>query len=523
MESYFRQRRRENMRIIHEGKKQILTAIVLYALLLMFLTIFNISFSLYYFSVIAVVLFVIHMELYWKKENRSFEKQLLDLDWLLSEVRHRYYVHGMVDEAVEEAYEVCKNSRLKEKIYAIYEVLCSADINIAKERFKLRNQNRYFRMFLTLSLMVIEFGDKTIEGQSLFLRNLKRLREEIHIELKNNQTLKHHFSGLTFLIVVPVTTLGAIESWGLSNLPELSAYYEGAYRILFYAFLFILTVGLYYLFFLLKTPIKVISKQHPWLKQVSKHFLLLRFCQNYEHFFPRAVEKQRIFLIQVGETVEVSEFLCKRIIFGLLGFSLSSLWSAFFLASLWKSGVLFIGLLSSILCFFIPVLVLKYRVRLAQVYMEDEVFQFQAILMMVMYMNRISTFELLEIMEDFSIIFKKQLRQCLLDYDVGQKQSLQQLRENTYCEAFHKLIDNLMMCDEIGVTKALDEVALEIQFYSEKRQQQTNYQLEQKGILCRFLSFLPLVATIALYLILPFVTVSLSKLMEISEAIATGK
>ena len=101
------------MRIIHKGRKQILTAIVLYALSLMILTILNISFSFYYFSVIAVVLFVINMEIYWKKENLSYEKELLDLDWLLSEVRHRYYVHGMVDEAVEEAYEVCKNSKLK--------------------------------------------------------------------------------------------------------------------------------------------------------------------------------------------------------------------------------------------------------------------------------------------------------------------------------------------------------------------------------------------------------------------------
>ncbi len=511
------------MRIIHKGKKEILIAIIIYTLSLTMLTIRNVSFSFYYFSVIAVVLFVLNMEICWKKENRIFEKQLKELDWLLSEVRHRYYVHGMVDEAVEEAYEVCKKTALKEVIYAVYEVLCSVDLRLEKERFKLRNQNRYFRMFLTLSLMVIEFGDKTVEGQSLYLRNLKRLREEIHIELKNNRTLKHHFSGLTFLIVVPVTTLGAIESWGLSNLPELSAYYEGIFRILFYAFLFILTVGLYYLFFLLKTPIKVISKPHLWLKQLSRHNLLMRFCRNYEHFFPQTYEKLRVSLIQVGETMEVSEFLCKRIFCGFLGFLFSFLWSVFFLMFLWKNGIIFIVLLSSILCFFLPVWVLKYRARLAKVSMEDEVFQFQGILMMVMYMDRISTFELLEIMEDFSLIFKKQLCQCLLEYDVSQEEALNQLKVNTFCEEFHKLIDSLMMCDDIGVAKALDEVALEIQFYSEKRQQQTDYQLEQKGVLCRFLSFLPLVTTIALYLILPFVTVSLSKLMEISEAIASGK
>lgn len=511
------------MKILHRGRTQILVGIMLYSICLLVLTGLKISFSLYYFSIIAVVLFVLLMELSWGKDNRRLMAELKDLDWLLSEVRHRYYIHGMVDEAVEEVFEICKNTRLKKQIFELYEVLCSADIKLAKQKFKQANKNRYFRMFLTLSLTVMEFGDQTFEGQSLYLKNLKRLREEIHMELKSNQTLRHHFSGLTFLIVVPVTTLGAIESWGIHNLPELVTYYAGTYQILFYLILFLLTVGLYYLFFLLKSPVKVITKKHPWLKSIAKRNELIKLCRNYALFFPNSWDKQKIALIQVGETLEVSEFLCKRLCSS-MAIGLGSLvWGLVFLYPVWKAGVLLILVTSLLVGFYYPRWILQYRKKLAKDYMEDEVFQFQAILMMVMAMERISTYELLEMMEEFGIIFKNPLKQCLLDYDVGQKESLIQLKENTYCEAFHKLIDNLMMCDEIGVTKALDEVVLEMQFYSERRQQLMKYQLEQKGVLCRFLSFLPLVVTIAFYLILPFVTVSLSKLMEISDAIATGK
>ena len=510
------------MKILRRGRAQILIGVTLYSICLLILMGLNISFSLYYFSVVAVVLFVILMELSWKRDNRRFVIELKDLDWLLSEVRHRYYVHGMVDEAVEEAYELCSNITLKKQIFELYEVLCSADTKLAKQKFKQANKNRYFRMFLTLSLTVLEFGDQILDGQSLYLKNLKRLREEIHTELKNNQTLKHHFSGLTFLIVVPVTTLGAIESWGIHNLPELVTYYAGTYRILFYLILFLLTIGLYYIFFLLKSPVQIITKKHPWLQSIAVRNEFKKLCRNYELFFPKSWDKQKVALVQVGETLEVSEFLCKRLCCSMIAGTVALLWGSVFLYPVWRAMILLL-LLALVVGYFYPRWILQYRKKLAKDYMEDEVYQFQAILMMVMTMERISTYELLEMMEEFGIIFKKPLKQCLLDYDVGQKEALNQLKENTYCEGFHKLIDNLMMCDEIGVTKALDEVALEIQFYSERRQQFMNYQLEQKGVLCRFLSFLPLVVTIAFYLILPFVTVSLSKLMEISDAIATGK
>jgi hypothetical protein len=80
-----------------------------------------------------------------------------------------------------------------------------------------------------------------------------------------------------------------------------------------------------------------------------------------------------------------------------------------------------------------------------------------------------------------------------------------------------------MMCDEIGVEKALDELTLEKNFYNDKRKQQNEYNLEKKGVLCKFLAFLPLIVTIGFYLILPFITVSVGKLMEISQEISTGK
>ena len=120
----------------------------------------------------------------------------------------------------------------------------------------------------------------------------------------------------------------------------------------------------------------------------------------------------------------------------------------------------------------IPIFLIKYRRHMMQMYMEEEVFQYHSILMMLMYMERISTYELLEAMEGFAIIFKREMKSCLTEYESGQIRALTNMKEKIRCQAMSRLIDNLIMCDEIGVEKALDELTLEMTFYNDRRKQQ---------------------------------------------------
>ena len=110
------------------------------------------------------------------------EEELVALDWLLSEIRHRYYVHGMVDEAMKEAMGGCKNRKLRLIIERLVQVLSSPDPKNATVFFHKEIKNRYYAMPLTLSMMVMEFGDKSVEGQSLYIMNLKSVRTELHLE-----------------------------------------------------------------------------------------------------------------------------------------------------------------------------------------------------------------------------------------------------------------------------------------------------------------------------------------------------
>lgn len=511
------------MKITYRIRQYLIIGIITYTLLILILTLFAIQFSLYYFTVTGITLFILYMELNLKNYMKKKEDELNALDWLLSEIRHRYYVHGMVDEAMKEALDECKDRKLKYIIERILAVLASPDPKCAADIFNKEIQNRYYGMLLTLSMMVIEFGDKHQEGQSLYLTNLKSLRSELHMELKNMKATKHHFVGLTFIILFPMMTLKLIESWGISNLEELGTYYHGTYQILFYLSIFVITIGLYYLFYLFKAPIKIIMKEHTLLNEVSKLRIFVRVRDNYEDICGKYSRYQERLLLEVGETIDLTAFLVKRL------FMFSSVFLCVIVIGLWLFGIKNFGSCALVsLCFAligmkIPVWLLRYRRHMMQMYMEEEVLQYHSILMMLMYMDRISTYELLEAMEEFAVIFQKPLKACLTEYESGQMKALRHLKEKVCNQAMEKLIDNLIMCDEIGVEKALDELTLEKNFYNEKRRQQSEYNLEKKGVLCKFLAFIPLVFTIGFYLILPFITVSIGKLSDISLEIASGK
>lgn len=511
----------DEVRISNDLRKKLFLCIIVYAILIVFLTLFHIPFSFYYLTCTAIVLFVCNMEHEFRKENMKKETQMKELDWLLSTLRHSYYAHGMVDEAMLEAMEQCKNKALKHQIKQMHMVLTSTDPKIQQHKFEKENPNRYYKMLLTLCLTVMEFGDKTMQGQSLFLSNLKVLRIELHTELRNHKILKHHFTGLVFVILLPLLSVKWIEAWGMKNLEELVMYYRGTYQVLFYLLIFFLTIGLYYLFYLFKSPIKVIASKHNFLTKISKTYIFNRISLNYKQLFPIKIHRHEILIMEVGETMDGTMLFSLQVVIGIV----STLFFFIVFGSLYSYFLAWVWILSILLAYLaakIPILLLYYRKKCMQMFMEEEVFQYYSILSMLMYMDRISTYELLEAMENFSVIFREQLRCCLTEYESGQQKALYHLKGKVRCEAMEKLVDQLLMCDEIGVEKALDELTLEMTFYNEQRKQQTEINLEKKGVLCKFLAFIPLTVTIGIYLIYPFISVSLQKLMGISAEL-TGK
>lgn len=178
-----------------------------------------------------------------------------------------------------------------------------------------------------------------------------------------------------------------------------------------------------------------------------------------------------------------------------------------------------------IICFMIaflaynlPYWLLIFRKKVLQMGMEDEVMQFHSIILMLMYIERISVDNILQWMEQFASIFKGSIAKCLNDFEHGDMEALEQLKIDEPFLPFARLVENLQAAsDKISVAQAFDELIIERGYYQEKRKQDNEIMIAKKALYGKMIAFTPLGATVFLHLLTPFMLESLNQLLSYSE------
>ena len=157
-----------------------------------------------------------------KKDNELLTQQL---DFF-SEIRHAYHEFNMVEEAI---YQVSQDdekdiSRQGEKIY---EILTSDDPETELEKYYDVAPNNYLKEFAGISYLTKEFGDRKIDGASLYLKNVDNITQEMQIEILKRDKLNYVFRSLSFISIAPVLLLEPIKSWAVSNFSFVKNWYYG--------------------------------------------------------------------------------------------------------------------------------------------------------------------------------------------------------------------------------------------------------------------------------------------------------
>ena len=178
----------------------------------------------------------------------------------------------------------------------------------------------------------------------------------------------------------------------------------------------------------------------------------------------------------------------------------------------WYELLLCIAL--AIISYYVPYLHLQYQKHLVQMDMEDEVIQFQTILLMMKDIKRIGVIDMLEKMEEYAVIFHKSIATCINNFSMGDMLALQRLKEEEKFPMFHHLIDRLMLCDKISMHKAFDDLWEERVGNQQKRRLDNEKLLSKKILKAMIIAWIPFVMVIMLYLIIPFVSESVYNYME---------
>lgn len=146
--------------------------------------------------------------------------------------------------------------------------------------------------------------------------------------------------------------------------------------------------------------------------------------------------------------------------------------------------------------------------------MEDEVIQFQTIIMMIAFFERTSTYTILEWMEEFAVIFKDSITECLNKMNSGNEEALDELIATENFEMFTMLIENLKMSDKVGVAQAFNTIGITRENFQSTREQETQLRVKKNSNITQLLVLAPTMFVIAVFLVVPYMNESNRQLNE---------
>ena len=534
------------------------------------------------------------------KKDNNLLKQQIDF---FSEIRHAYHEFNMVEEAI---YQVSQDdemdvSRQGEKIY---EVLISNDPEGELEKYYDVAPNSFLKEFAGISYLTKEFGDRKIDGASLYLKNVNNITQEMQLEILKRDKLDYVFQSLSVISIVPILLLEPLKNWAISNFNFTESFYNGKSGMIVQILILILTFVSYMLTRKLKdngsTSIDTRS-ENPWQAKLYKKPIIKKFI---DLFIPKkgskdyrkiqkllkdSASKLKMEWLYVNRvTLAIVTCMVSIVIFTQLhkiainyvyeepttdynimgSLSEKDLKKAneltkqdnYFL-NMFKGKIettekdityamqrskyyeessdkeistaatrvykklkmvnsenlqwfeLLLSFVFALVAYMGPIWILKFQLRMRQLEMEDEVMQFQTIILMLMRIERVNVEIILEWLERYSNIFREPISKCVNNYEAGAWEALEELKNDTTYQPFIRIVESLQAAvEKIPIQDAFDELDTEREYYQAKRKESNERLIKKKGMIGKVIGFAPMVCLFVGYLIIPLVFVGMTSM-----------
>ena len=161
------------------------------------------------------------------------------------------------------------------------------------------------------------------------------------------------------------------------------------------------------------------------------------------------------------------------------------------------------------------------QLKMRQMEMEDEVMQFQTIILMLMRIERVNVEIILEWLERYANIFKEPISKCVNNYESGAWEALEVLRNETNYQLFIRIVESLQAAvEKIPIIEAFDELDSERDYYQEKRKESNQRLIARKARIGKLIGFAPMVVMFVGYLIIPLVYIGLTSMSNSMTSIS---
>lgn len=248
-------------------------------------------------------------------------KLILQLGDFIDDVRFHYMDRSSVEEAIELSLD--KAPRLiKMHGEKILSIITSYDMDSDLAKYCEVAPNYFIKMFADTCSKIVKYGDKIVEDQSLFLRSIQALKEEIQIEQLRQIELDSKFTLMNFVVVAPIYCIQPLINFGNSSYEALNDLYAGSYGVAATVICFIVDFAVYRIMLILRDRIHInLQKDEAWdniyemkpIKKVVDGYLVKNWG--------KAVRMTDL-LKKTGSTFTAKTFLIKRFVYALVAFIL---------------------------------------------------------------------------------------------------------------------------------------------------------------------------------------------------------
>lgn len=160
-----------------------------------------------------------------------------------------------------------------------------------------------------------------------------------------------------------------------------------------------------------------------------------------------------------------------------------------------------------------PNWLLMFQLKMRKLEMENEVMQFQTIILMLMKIERVNVEMILEWLERYSNIFRDPISRCVNNYEAGAWEALEEMKTDISFPQMVRIIESLQAAVEsIPIREAFDELDTERAYYQDKRKDSNAILISKKSMIGKVLGFAPMVTLFVGYLIIPLCVIGMKSM-----------
>ena len=162
-----------------------------------------------------------------------------------------------------------------------------------------------------------------------------------------------------------------------------------------------------------------------------------------------------------------------------------------------------------------PIWMLMFQKIMRQMEMENEVMQFQTIILMLMKIERVNVEMILEWLERYSNIFREPISKCVNNFESGPWEALEELKNDVAFPQLIRIVESLQSAvEKIPIRQEFDELDTERAYYQEKRKDSNERLISRKSLIGKVVGFAPMVSMFVGYLIAPLCVIGLLSMTE---------